>query len=230
MTFEYICKLYRLSTLQSVTRLAPGTTAQVWKLETDTGRYLLRTLRDRIQGELEWTIFRSLPPALCPAIFPTADGAPAAEVEGVWHQLQEYLDGDMPDPSLPGMAAAMARAAKELSAHMPAGLIHGDLGPWNMVSTAQGLRVVDFGAAREGDPYFDFASLFGGVINHTPEGQRSQICGEFLRELDCDPARLLTQLELWAEEGISRWTGTSEKMVARFEHALNWAKENLYEL
>lgn len=230
MNFEYIFKLYGLIPLHLTQPLSPGTEAEVWKIDTTEGAFLLRSLRDKTQGEREWVICRSLPRSLCPAILPGLDGAPAVELDGVWYQVQEYLEGGMPDPSLPGMAAAMARAAKTLAAHMPAGLIHGDLGPWNMLSTPGGLRVVDFGAARTGDPYFDFAALFGGIINHTPAEVRSQVCGEFLRELDCHRPHLLTQLELWAEEGISRWTGKSEKMVARFEHALKWAKENIYEL
>lgn len=229
MNFKYLCQQYNLGRFLGAAELDPGTESRVWKLDTEGGAFLVRTLRDREQGQQEWDVYRALRSggfAAMPAIL-----VPCAEQGGVCYQVQEHLTGTMPDPAEPGVAATMARTAKELAAAMPAGMIHGDLGPWNMLLHDNGqLAVIDFGELRQGDPCFDFASLFGGVINHTPADLRRQVCGEFLHELACDRERLLEQLRLWAEQGIEEWQDRSEKMVSRFINARTWAEENLHEL
>ena len=233
MNFRYLCTQYQLGNFRSASQLDSGTVSQVWRLESDEGMFLVRSLTGKEQGEREWSIHQHLRRrgfTAMPAII-----VPYFEQGGLWYQVQEYLDGTMPDPTQSGMAAALAKLAKELAAALsdyPDGqMIHGDLGPWNLLQQADGvLRVIDFGAARFGDPYFDVASLLAGVINHTPAELRESICGVYLRELDCDRSRLLEQLGCWAEEGKKRWAGVNEAMTARFDHALNWAKEHIYEL
>lgn len=231
--FKKICKAYNLGELREYTKLEGGTAADAWKL-TANGYFFVRTLPDRAQAERELAVnihlikqdFYNMA-----VVFDTEDGEPALQVDGVWYQVQEFCIGKMPNPSRPGMAAKVARTVKELAAHMPEGLIHGDLGLWNMILRQdKSIAVIDFGSLREGDPYFDYATAFGGVINHTSEGKRMDVCREFLSELDADRAKLLSQLRLWAEEGITRWGGVNDKMAARFHHALKWAEENIYEL
>ena len=137
----------------------------------------------------------------------------------------------MPVPGRPGVAARVAQTVRELAANMPEGLIHGDLGLWNMLTRADGtIVVIDFGNAREGDPCFDYATVLGSMINHSSDLNRADVCREFLAELGADRGHLLAQLRLWAEEGISRWSGRNDKMAARFYHALNWAEEHIHEL
>lgn len=229
MNFKYLSQQYNLGNFRSAVERNPGTVSRVWKLDTDSGTYLVRTLTDREQGEREWSIYRHLREhgfANLPAIV-----VPVLEQGGVCYQVQEYLEGTMPDPALPGMASALADVAKRLSRALPEGMIHGDLGLWNMLLCADGrLMVIDFGEACPGDPLFDAATLFAAIINHTaPEGRRA-VCSAFLRELDCDRARLLEQVHSWAEQGKRRWAGVNEAMTARFDHALSWAKEHIYEL
>ena len=228
MNFKYLCDQYQLGRFRSAAELNPGTSSQVWRLDTDRGSFLVRTLTGKEQGEREWSIYRHLRERGFTAI-PTVF-VPCFEQAGQWYQVQEYLTGTMPDPSLPGMAATMAVLAKQLSAALSP-MIHGDLGPWNMVTMADGrLMVIDFGESAPGDPCFDFASLLGGVINHTPPEMRQQVCGDYIRALNCDRTHLLEQLRLWAEQGTAYWTGKNETMAARFYHALSWAKEHIYEL
>jgi len=231
--FKKICKAYNLGELREYTKLEGGTTADAWKL-TANGYFFVRTLRDRAQGERELEVNIHLVKQdfyNMAVVFDTEDREPALQVDGVWYQVQEFLPGKMPDPARSGVPAAMARTLKELSQHMPEGLIHGDLGLWNMLTRQDGsIAVIDFGSVREGDPYFDYAAALGSIINHTSEKKRAAACREFLTELEADRERLLAQLRLWAEEGIARWSGESDKMVARFHHALNWAEENLHEL
>lgn len=288
MNFDYIYKLYGLSPLQPAQPLNPGTVAEVWKLETDKGPFLLRTLTGKEQGEREWAICQTLPPHLCPAIFPGADGSPTVAAEGVWYQLQEYLDGDMPDPNTPGTPAKIAetvvalthaligcspasqaadrfdldtvwkehrqnwpmlelslpltdadRRVAELTALPVCGtqVLHGDLGLWNMLDTAKGIRVIDFGEARMGDPYFDLASALGGLINHSTPELRLKNTGEFLSQcramMELDMSRLTNQLRLWVWRGLAQCVRSPEswkKMAGRFYNALIWCEENLHEL
>lgn len=230
MDLTMICRRYALGRLQAFEALDAGTVSRVWRLDCTGGTYLLRTLKNEEQGQREWEIYTRLTRRgfdRVPRILTADDGVPMAEQEGVWYQVQELLSGTFPDPAQPGMAAAMAETAAALAGALTPD-IHGDLGPWNMIVTEKGLYVIDFGAARPGDPQFDYASLLGGVINHTPPELRKTVCGEFLRVLDCDRGRLLAQLRLWAEEGAARWRG--QPMETRFYHALNWAEENINEL
>jgi len=229
MNFEHLCEQYQLGCFHSAAQLSSGTASRVWKLETDRGIFAVRTLKDCEQGEREENVYRQLRGngfTRMPAIL-----VPRFEQEGLWYQIQEYRRGIRPDPAQPAMAAEMAQMAKELSAAMPNGMIHGDLGPWNLLLDESGvLCVIDFGEVRQGDPYFDFATLFAGIINHTSSELRKQVCGDFLQELNCDRTCLMEQLHIWAEQGKRRWAGVNDTMAARFDHALNWAKEHLYEL
>lgn len=290
MNFDFLCRQFELGGFRSAVPLNPGTVSQVWKLETDRGTWLLRTLTGKAQGRREWKIDRHLRSAgfhRSPAILTTAQGAPMTELDGIWYQVQEYCPGTRPDPAAPGIAGAIARTVKELTlalAHCPLidgadrfdlaeawqrgkgywplletgitlqqaeetvlrccvipeqdiQVIHGDLGPWNMMVDGQGaVSVIDFGEARMGDPYFDYASALGGIINHTgPEG-RVSACRGFLAVLDPDRDRLLEQLWLWVWRGLAQWAILAgngvpgAKMAARFINALHWAEENLYDL
>lgn len=290
MKFNDLCQQYSLGTLQGTVPVRPGTTAQVWRLDTDRGAFLVRTLAGREQGEREWAITQHLLSrgfSRVPAILTAGCGAPTVELDGVWYQVQELLPGGMPRPEEPGTAAAMARMVKELAGALadcppmegadrfelgaaweegrkfwplletpfspeqaaaeiarclalPEGerrVIHGDLGPWNMIQNGDGtVSVIDFGAARMGDPCFDCVSALGGVINHTPPERRAAVCRDFLGELDCGRQRLMEQLRLWAWRGLAQWAilagrgVPAAKMAARFCHALSWAEENLYDL
>ncbi len=234
---ELICQVFELGTLNTAAPLSGGTAARVWRLDTDRGEFLLRTLTCREQGEREWAVTRHLLSrgfGAFPPILQTREGLPFWEGEDTLYQVQRLLPGAMPDPSCPGVAAKLAATARRLAAALadfPGGpVIHGDLGPWNLLEEDGRLSVIDFGETRPGDPYFDYATLLAGVINHTPPHLRQQVCREFLAGLDCDRRRLLTQLRLWAEQGVERWTGRSDPMVSRFLSALNWAEEHLYEL
>ena len=287
MDGQKLCGLYGLSPLQDILPIQPGTTARVWRMTTGDGDFLVRTLSGPGQGEREWAIFRHLTDqgfAQTPAILPTLDGAPAAELDGVWYQLQRFRPGARPDPAAPGVPRALARLSLRLAgalAHCPAvdaepfsleevwdrarcgwsqlslpfslaqadravercaalpererQVIHGDLGPWNLLQTPEGeLLVIDFGQARMGDPYFDLASLLAGMVNHTPPARREAVCGEFLavyrRHAPLDRPRLLEQLALWAWRGLARCAQAGPgwaQMAGRFWNGLHWLEEHL---
>lgn len=143
------------------------------------------------------------------------------------------------DSTVFGQSLEWADRAVERCCALPEGrqqVIHGDLGPWNMLDTARGLLVVDFGEARMGDPYFDLASALAGFINHAPETERAWVLSEF--EAGCaavaplERGRLLEQTALWTWRGVAQWlTGGEpalrEKMVGKFLFALSWLEAHL---
>lgn len=170
----------------------------------------------------------------CPAI----DGPPDRfDLAAVWQTCRENWP-------LLGLPLPLEAADREVDrcCQFPtrgAQVIHGDLGPWNLLQTEDNsILVIDFGEARMGDPYFDLASILGGLVNHSSAERRKQACEEFLLEYQrftpLDQSRLLEQLDLWVWRGLAQCArsipqpnGNWSKLAARFLHALNWAKENI---
>lgn len=285
MNFKYLCQQYNLGNFRSAAELTSGTVSRVWKLDTDSGNYLVRTLTDREQGEREWGIYRHLREhgfANLPAIV-----VPYFEQSGLWYQVQEYCSGGRPSPERPGMAGKIAdmaarfvlaaagctvtdfvdrfdlalvwseyrlnwpllelpfsqseadRRVAELSA-IPVKdrqVIHGDLGLWNMLDDGSVIRVIDFGEARTGDPYFDLASALAGLINHSSPENRKRNAAEFLAVcrdyMALDMERLTSQIYLWVWRGMAqcvREPTAWKNMAKRFYNALIWCEENLHEL
>ena len=111
-------------------------------------------------------------------------------------------------------------------------LIHGDLGLWNMLDDRGVIRVIDFGEARLGDPYFDLASALAGLVNHSSPERRAQNAAAFLvacgERLPLDLPRLKGQLALWAWRGIAQCAARGEPfagMAARMYGALRTMEE-----
>lgn len=285
-----LAQQYELGAPIQTTPVDSGTAAQVWRLDTDRGAFLVRTLTGPEQGRREWAVTQHLLSrgfTRFPPIRTTPGGEPMTEREGQWYQVQQFLPGHRPNPAQPGTAAAMAQMVKELTEALsdcppientdrfelgaawqearplwpllmtPFSVeqaeaeiarcraiperdcrpIHGDLGPWNMLQNEDGsVSVIDFGEARMGDPYFDYASALAGAINHAPPERREALCREFLTELDCDRARLMEQLRLWVWRGLVQWGILAGRgvavahMAAKFCNALHWAEEHLYEV
>ena len=286
MNFKYLCQQFDLGRFKAACPMAPGTVAQVWRLETDISTYLVRTLRDQEQGEREWSIHRHLRKhgfSSMPAIL-----VPCFQQAGRWYQIQEFCSGDRPSLERPGtvgriavMVTELMKAAEGCTAAMdvpdrfdlasvwsefrlnwpllelplPQGdadrwverlsaltssnrqLIHGDLGLWNMLERKNEIRVIDFGEARQGDPYFDLASALAGLINHSSPENRKQNAAEFLamcrERMTLDMERLENQVFLWVWRGLAQCVREPEawkNMAQRFYHALIWCKENLHEL
>lgn len=173
-----------------------------------------------------WRLDRAL--ADCPASAAGPAPAPAelwAAARPGWEAL-----------GLPLTMEAARRAAERAACREgERQVIHGDLGPWNTLRAADGpVWVIDFGAARLGDPYFDLAAMLGGIINHSEERARAGAAAEFLAQCrrqdpDFDPARLAGQLERWALEGLAGCAGGSVPpgMAGNFLRALDAARQGL---
>ncbi len=286
MNFKYLCAQYQLGRFRSVAELNPGTVSQVWRLETDLGAFLVRTLTEKEQGEREWSIDQHLRRrgfTAMPAVV-----VPYFEQGGLWYQVQEFCHGTRPSPSRSGTAGKIAAMVAELIlaaadytmeangsdrfdlaatwrehrqnwllleipilqseadrrvaelAGLPlqnVQLIHGDLGLWNMLEEGGEIRVIDFGEARVGDPYFDLASALAGLINHSSPENRRQNVVEFLatcrERMELDMGRLTDQISLWVWRGMAQCVRDPmawKKMAQRFYNALIWCEENLHDL
>ena len=286
MNFKYLCDQYQLGRFRSVEQQTPGTVARVWRLETDNGIYLVRTLCDREQGELEWNIhqhLRSRGFTAMPAIL-----VPYIEQGGLWVQVQEFCSGKRPSTECPSTARNVANMVTQLMraaegctqtvdfpdrfdlasvwseyrlnwpqlglpllqdeadrwvdrllklATFDQQLIHGDLGLWNMLEESGEIWVIDFGEARQGDPYFDLASALAGLINHSTTENRRRNAVEFLaacrEHMTLDLERLTNQTFLWVWRGLAqcvRDPAAWKQMAQRFYHALIWCEENLHDL
>lgn len=239
-----LCAAYGLGEPGTVTALRPGTAARAWRLDTAGGAVVIRTLSGPEQGEREGHILRHLRKKRflsAPELLSTLTGAAWVELEGACWQLQRFCPGTVPDGGKAGTVRAAAALAAELTSALsdcPAvgpgegQVIHGDLGPWNLLDTEAGLVVLDFGTARMGDSYFDLAALLAGFINHAAPADRPRVLAEFLDGAGRpDRGRLLEQLRQWAAVNTAAWSvpgrpGAAE-MLPKFQNARIWAEEAL---
>ena len=107
-------------------------------------------------------------------------------------------------------------------------VIHGDLGPWNMLEICGELCVIDFGEARMGDPYYDLASAFAGLLNHAPADQRDPLAEEFLAAAGVTLPELREQLDLWIWRGFARCAAENQTgMIRRLNHVRSWMENHL---
>ncbi|MFL1673082.1 aminoglycoside phosphotransferase family protein [Paenibacillus dendritiformis] len=73
--------------------VAQGTTSDAKLVTTDTGRYILRRLRDAEQGRKEYEISRRLWPLdIAPEVLVTKDGLPYVQLEDACYNLQRLIE------------------------------------------------------------------------------------------------------------------------------------------
>lgn len=102
-------------------------------------------------------------------------------------------------------------------------VIHGDLGPWNMLDADGVLRIIDFGEARMGEPCFDLASALAGVLNHAPAAMRDVLAEEYLAAAGADASAMREQLLLWVWRGYA-WCAAAGQtgMLGRLQNVRSW--------
>lgn len=236
MTPQLLSRLYALGDCSPLIPLSPGTESRIWRFASGRGDYLLRTLPSREQGDLQYRISRHLArQGFCwtPTILPAADGSPCVLWEGTWYHVQTFLPGRRPGAATPSLAARTAQLTLHLHRALaevptpdgPRPFIHGDLGPWNLLSSGGRLWVVDFSAARPGEPYYDLASLLAGLLNHGEDALRPRLLSAFLAAMEesapCDLPLLSAQLRRWSEDTLARW-GVESPYVRRTQATLSW--------
>lgn len=109
------------------------------------------------------------------------------------------------------------------------GVVHGDLGVWNMLFTEQRTVLIDFGEARRGDPHFDVAAALTSMI---PEAAAEH---EFFSALEdvmrgyaeagglLKKERLYEQIHLWMLRGwlaLIRERGVTSPVVRYIEQGM----------
>lgn len=86
--------------------------------------------------------------------------------------------------------------------------IHGDLGIWNMLWTANGVQIIDFGECRYGSIYLDAAAALTSAAAIMTQPQSPQMLLDIFRksyaEQNCwlEEAQLLEFIGLWFVRGI----------------------------
>lgn len=114
-------------------------------------------------------------------------------------------------------------------------VIHGDLGPWNLLFTPdRELLVIRLWAGPDGRPLLRRGLPAGWTGEPRPARAPAKACEEFLDEcqlhMPLNLARLRSQLELWVWRGLAQCVCSGPdwaEMAARFYNALTWAKEAL---
>ncbi|MFD2446468.1 hypothetical protein ACFSO7_21120 [Bacillus sp. CGMCC 1.16607] len=100
MEFKGIKKVfsnYSLTDVIKIEAIESGNTSSVFKVTTEQGIFILRSLKNEMQGEMEYRISehfsnRASAPII-PEIFPTKNGEPFVNEHGTLYNLQHYLDG-----------------------------------------------------------------------------------------------------------------------------------------
>lgn len=135
---------------------------------------------------------------------PPLAALPAPDLAQLWAENRPFWDeATLPMPL--SLADEQIAALRDVPSG-PTQLIHGDLGPWNLLLRGKTVLILDFGAARMGDPLFDLAALLGGLLNHAPDHLRPQVLSEFFSVAGAvDRPRLLAQLRLWVWQNVAAW-------------------------
>lgn len=95
----------------------------------------------------------------------------------------------------------------ESGSSTPSVPIHGDLGVWNLVFGSNGVRIIDFGELRQGNPLFDLAALLASTLDVSDQkaGDRLTACIRAYRihMEGFEPEALARQIRLWNVRGAA---------------------------
>jgi aminoglycoside phosphotransferase (APT) family kinase protein len=91
--------------------------------------------------------------------------------------------------------------------HEKNGMIHADLGKWNIIYTQAGYRIIDFGEARYGNTHFDLAALLDSSVKWTGEqedriGSLHSFIEGYMLYGKVDADLLLENIHLWIMRGV----------------------------
>ncbi|WP_374015916.1 phosphotransferase [Paenibacillus thiaminolyticus] len=73
--------------------MAQGTTSDAKLVTADTGRYILRRIRDEEQGRTEYEISRRLYPLdIAPEVLAAKEGLPYVQLGDAYYNLQRFIE------------------------------------------------------------------------------------------------------------------------------------------
>lgn len=247
-------RAYSIGQIIRIEPLAKGTSSDAKLVVASDGKYVLRKLKNELQGETEYKLanrlqsFNITPPILLAAedvcikldetyynLQPYMDSIAREEIDyfelgqtvGQMHLAMQHEDNIPEQPDRFDLDLTWNRVQKryrdeeaewlcELQApvtqaisyqHEKNGMIHADLGMWNVIYTHSGCRIIDFGEARYGNTHFDLAALLDSSVKWTGEQEdrirslHSFIEGYMLYgKVDAD--LLLENIHLWIVRGV----------------------------
>ncbi len=130
------------------------------------------------------------------------------DLEHKWHDfLEARPDRDVQDALVRRLGEYVDVCLAQKANRAGKIYIHGDLGKWNLIFGAAGIRIIDFGEARRGDPHFDLAALLTSTlkVSDTQARRHLSACIEAYT-LQIDGFRteaLAAQIRLWNVRGAA---------------------------
>lgn len=88
---------YNLGTVTKIETINKGRTSNTWKIETTEGKYVLRSLKDNIQGEVEYLISNHVNrnhKGIVPPIISTLSGYNYVKNHNLYFNLQLFISGE----------------------------------------------------------------------------------------------------------------------------------------
>ncbi|QTD40189.1 aminoglycoside phosphotransferase family protein [Sporosarcina sp. Te-1] len=277
MIKSQISDAFPIGHVKSMSKMDRGNTADTYKIETDKGYFIAKTIATLNDAEFEYRLhhhFREKGIANTPMIQVTVDQEFAALIEGTYYQLQTYIVSTSSIPSTATWVRSIVQLLKAFSTfeitnherldrfslldewnrsfeswrnysereyewlaqrvdelhhfdNWKSTWIHGDLGSWNTLynDVDDQLVFIDFGEARMGHPYFDFAAL---LTSFSPHPKHKMLFYQYVttvlkeyEKYDCPDYETLYQfIRLWLVRGIvaagvtsSYWTHFKEAVI-----------------
>ncbi|WP_128103627.1 phosphotransferase [Paenibacillus sp. DCT19] len=101
MDLRYIASQYVMGEIMNCTTMQQGTSSTAMLLQTTSGSYVLRQLRDERQALAEYEVYQALAPAkLSPSIQCTKEGLSYITLGHMIYNVQTYIDKVVPQHSL----------------------------------------------------------------------------------------------------------------------------------
>lgn len=101
MDLRYIASQYVMGEIMNCTTMQQGTSSTAMLLQTTSGSYVLRQLRDERQALAEYEVYQALAPAnISPSIQCTKEGLPYITHNRMIYNVQTYIEKVVPQHSL----------------------------------------------------------------------------------------------------------------------------------
>jgi len=266
LLIKNICEEYPIDDVLSYERINNGNTSETFLINSKSKKWILRKLKDRIQGETEFIITNHLlnKSVTCVSpIVPTKEKKPYFCFGNDCYNLQEYINGIVPKASDEEMIKEIAKSVsymhnaladikisinfkdrfdlldlwekgnilwknqycngkvpysdKEVNEILKelylktaedTGIIHGDLGIWNMIWASNEIKIIDFGESRMGSYYFDIAGALCSSIKYNESIEKMyELSTAFIytyseNAFKISISKLLDYIQLWYWRGI----------------------------
>ncbi|WP_077601492.1 phosphotransferase [Oceanobacillus sojae] len=100
---DYLLSQYAIGRTIKVDKIEAGNTSNTFKITTDEGVWILRSLKNELQGKIELKISEHIHkqvPAVVAKLVQTETGEPYARYGKHFYNLQEYMEGEKVTPKM----------------------------------------------------------------------------------------------------------------------------------